>query len=82
MSAGSFVATLGALLLVLGVPLAALWALRRWRPGWVATSPATRRLVVVERLPLGRGGALLLVETDGAVALVATGAAAIAVLRS
>lgn len=80
MTAGALLTALGALLLTLGLPLGALWAIRRWRPH-LTPAPAERRLNVVARLPVGRGSTLLLVEADGVAALVATGPAALTLLK-
>ena len=61
-----YVRTVGALILVLGLIFAVLWAVRRFGLGGLAMRPlARRRLALVEILPLDAKHRLLLVRRDG-----------------
>jgi len=61
-----YVRTVGALILVLGLIFAALWAVRRFGLGGMGMRPlARRRLALVEALPLDAKHRLLLVRRDG-----------------
>ena len=57
--------TFGALAVVLGLMVGALWALRRWGGGWLpAASGQARRLAVVEQLSVDPKRRLVLIRRD------------------
>lgn len=60
------VRTFGALAVVIGLMVGALYALRRWGGGWLPVAPAgaNRRLAVVEQLAIDPKRRLVIVRRD------------------
>jgi len=61
--------TFGALAVVIGLMVGALYALRRWGGGWLPIAPAgaaDRRLAVIEQLAIDPKRRLVLVRRDSA----------------
>lgn len=66
MSAADLLRTVASLLLVVGLIVAAVWAIRRFGLGGIGLRAATqRRLQMVEALPVDARRRLILVRRDG-----------------